>query len=205
MFTTLKSSAQPAAKDFLLGGNFGLTNNKAQYPDDSGYVERQFTSVKCNLQIGIFVTPRIAFGASIGFSQFNRKEKTVREHPTGVKITPVSKVRAIELSGGGFVSYYYPIREQLFWVNTLTYQHGYTGDGISIDSYLSNKTSTLARYGFNRYNITSEIQYFLNTSLCLTASTNLLLLNIEKNSYQITLLKKENLISIGLNYLLKNE
>lgn len=198
----MKVVAQPKAKDFLLEGSGMGSKAEYFYADSNSFSSRKIIVASFYPQIGIFIFQRLAIGGSFGITYLSTSEYQPIDD-TASKIKGITtKLRSILVSFGGFASYYYPIKEKLFWINTFTYQRGSKSDGISFASFISEKNNTFSKTGFTRYNLISGIQYFIKSNLSLTANVRVFSFQIWNKNPSFKILDKNNYLSIGLNYLL---
>lgn len=198
--------AQPSSGDFLLGGDVAGRRTKVFYPDTSYESTLIANTFKFSPRIGIFITDRIAIGGFTNIIYFEQKRKQLIEDT--IKSTrdfEESKFSGFVLSNGGFLSYYYPIKETLISISEFSYEYGYSSDGVSLASFISDEQNNFKRNYFSRYTIQTGVNYFFKPYLSLSAFINLFNLQYTNNSINITLLSKDTPLSIGINYIIQSD
>lgn len=206
LITTQSIKAQPSSGDFLLAGSVFGTYNKDFHRDTFDFSTRTSLSARFNPKIGGFITNRIAVGGFINIVYSETKhQQTIDDTIKSTLKNMVSKTANFILTNGGFLSYYLPISQKLFWVNTFTYQTGYNSNGISLASFISEEAQTFGKSFFSQASIQTSLQYYFKPHLSLTAEVNALLLHYTKRTTQLELLDVKNTLTIGINYLIQSD
>lgn len=198
---SFKVNAQPKAGDFLLGGGFSA--NSTKYNSIQEYTNTLTKAFQGTFtpQIGYFITKNIVVS---GFINIAYQRRTEEVYLNGILIDTFhnSTNKTLSISVGSIVEYFHPIKEKLFWVNSFSYEKGYTADGFGVSSIFVKNKSVVNRIGFTQCNINTGIKYFFKNNVCLTLNTTVFSINRKDKILTANFLNQQKLISIGFNYLI---
>lgn len=161
--------AQPKSGDFLLGGNLSFNRHRGQLPDNSTNGTITENSFKFAPQIGVFITPRIFGGFSTHVDYSSSTSSFVTRDSMGKEHDNMLQSFSLKFSFGFYASYYLPIHEKLFWVNTLEPHWGTINEGDRLASLFSENKPQQERRRFLTLNYITGIQYFAKPNLSITA------------------------------------
>lgn len=172
MLTGVAAIAQPKSGDFLLGGSLSFNRQRGQLPDNPTNGTLTENSFKFAPQVGLFFTPRIFGGFSTRVDYASSTSSFVKRDSAGNKFDIVQQSFKLKFSFGFYASYYYPINDKLFWVNTLEPHWGTINEGDRLASLFSENKPQQERRKFLTLNYITGVQYFAKPNLSIIAGIN---------------------------------
>ncbi len=163
------ADAQPKSGDFLLGGSLSFNRQRGQLPGNSANGTLTENSFKFAPQIGVFFTPRIFGGFSTRVDYSSSTSSFVVHDSMGQEYDIEQQSFLLKFSFGFYASYFYPINEKLFWVNTLEPHWGSINEGDKLSSLFSENKPQQERRKFLTLNYITGVQYFAKPNLSITA------------------------------------
>ncbi len=169
ILVAVSTSGQVKQGDFMLGGNLAFGRQKAQVPSNASSGTDAQTTLKFAPRVGVFFTQRLQIGFGTNVNYTGNSETYTQQDSAGNVFRSKLQYYELELGMGIFASYYYPISNRLFWVNTLNVNWGSFIRGDKLSTLFSDDKPRQNRDRYVGTRLSTGIQYFVLPHLSVSA------------------------------------
>lgn len=210
-----QSFAQPKAGDFLLGGNLSFGRQRGLVPDNASEGITTQTTLRFKPNVGVFFGKRVLVGFNTNVDYYGSANRYIVKDSVGHEYSIKSQYFELTFGFGLYTSYYYPLCNGLYWVNTLNTGWGNYTKGDKISSLFAEDKPKQDRVKFVEARLTTGLQYFVRHNIAVDVSIEPLTLtynykkvvrdNTPISNQNSTMLRFSNIakgFSIGIRYLI---
>lgn len=162
-------SSQVKKGDFMLGGNLAFGRQKAQLPATASTGIDGQTTLRFAPRIGVFFTPRLLVGFGTNVNYTGTSDTYTLQDSVGNSYRMKNQYYELELGMGLFTSYYLPLSDRLYWVNTVSVNWGSLIRGDKLSTLFSDDRPRQDRDRYVDGKISTGLQYFVLPHLSVSA------------------------------------
>jgi hypothetical protein len=207
--------AQPKAGDFLLGGNLSFGRQRGLVPDNASAGTTTQTTLKFKPNVGVFFSKRVLVGFNTNVDYYSSANRYIVKDSVGKEYSVKSQFFELTFGFGAYTTYYYPVCNNLYWVNTLNIGWGSYTRGDKVASLFAEDKPKQDRVKFVEARLSTGLQYFVRHNIAVDVSIEPLTLtynykkvvrdNTPVSSQNTTALRFSNIakgFSIGIRFLI---
>lgn len=163
---------QPKSGDFMLGGSLSFNRQRGQIPGDGAEGTETKSFFRLAPEVGTFFGKRWEGGFFTLVEYESQSSSQVLRDSSGRSINFESRNFDLQLQFGVYVKYYYPIRTNLYWVNSLQPNWGTFVSGDRLQALFETDKPQQNRERFISTRWVSQLQYFAKPNLSISIGVN---------------------------------
>lgn len=158
-------NAQFKAGDFMLGGSLSFNRQKGQLPSEPTQGTETKSFFRLAPRVGVFISKRWEAGFFTMVEYNGESSNLLLQDSTGKNFTIPSRKFQLDFEFGFYAKYYLPIRDRLYWANSIRPSWGTAATGDQLAGLFESGRPQQNRESFFAANWITELQYFIKPTL----------------------------------------